>query len=230
MIQKRGFTLIELLVVISIIALLISILLPVLQQTKAAAESVKCKSNLRSIGLGWAIYADLSDGHILPAWVDFSDLYGPGAAAPWYEKLLNMDLAGERGADSEEVLHCPADKTGRIAWFLTPVPLSYGYNPYLGDGTLSPAVASLISPGTNTLPKLVNIQSPSSVIVSGDGWMWNEVVAPSSLYRSLWQIYFIGGLMDMGDIYGAHDDAMNSHWGDGHVSSIDDPEYIYETW
>ena len=49
--QKRGFTLIELLVVISIIALLLSILMPSLQKAKEMTKKVACLSNLHQWGL-----------------------------------------------------------------------------------------------------------------------------------------------------------------------------------
>ena len=60
-IAKRGFTLVELLVVVSIIALLISILMPALGKAKALAKMVKCMTNLRAIGTAAQLYASFNN-------------------------------------------------------------------------------------------------------------------------------------------------------------------------
>ena len=62
-----GFTLIELLVVISIIALLISLLLPALKKAKETARRAQCLSNLRQIMNGLHIYANEFDGRFPPS-------------------------------------------------------------------------------------------------------------------------------------------------------------------
>jgi prepilin-type N-terminal cleavage/methylation domain-containing protein/prepilin-type processing-associated H-X9-DG protein len=63
---SRAFTLVELLVVISIIALLISILLPSLRGAREAAKAAVCLSHLRSLSHGWHMYADDHNDVCLP--------------------------------------------------------------------------------------------------------------------------------------------------------------------
>jgi len=57
-VASRGFTLIELLVVVSIIALLISILLPALGAARRTAQIVQDMSNLRQMEIASTVYSD----------------------------------------------------------------------------------------------------------------------------------------------------------------------------
>jgi prepilin-type N-terminal cleavage/methylation domain-containing protein/prepilin-type processing-associated H-X9-DG protein len=65
---RRGFTLVELLVVIGIIALLIAILLPALSKARSQANSVKCLSNLRQLGLSLVLYNNNNHGYNVPSY------------------------------------------------------------------------------------------------------------------------------------------------------------------
>ena len=56
--RRSGFTLIELLVVVSIIALLVSILLPALSLAKHLAYEAHCAHNLHQINIGLLVYAE----------------------------------------------------------------------------------------------------------------------------------------------------------------------------
>jgi prepilin-type N-terminal cleavage/methylation domain-containing protein len=62
MLKRKAFTLIELVVVISIIALLISILMPALNKAREQAAGSVCLGNQKALLMGWLMYADDNDG------------------------------------------------------------------------------------------------------------------------------------------------------------------------
>jgi len=78
MYRKRAFTLIELLVVISVIALLLSILMPSLQKAKERAKAVVCMQNLKQWGYIIGVYTEEHNG-------SFWELLGPCTEPVWME-------------------------------------------------------------------------------------------------------------------------------------------------
>jgi len=63
--KNQGFTLVDLLVVISIIALLMSILLPAISKARTQAKRIVCLSGLKQLVLGWVAYAENNDGKLV---------------------------------------------------------------------------------------------------------------------------------------------------------------------
>ena len=68
--MKRGFTLIELLVVVSIIALLMGILLPVMGRARLQAKVIAVNAELREIGMALEAYSFDNDDKYPPTRVD----------------------------------------------------------------------------------------------------------------------------------------------------------------
>ena len=87
--RKTAFTLIELLVVVSIIALLVSILMPALSQARAQAKQAVCGSNLHQMGVAMIAYA-VDNGDVFPS----TSTVGPGAWSSWGTYGVVNDIGG----------------------------------------------------------------------------------------------------------------------------------------
>jgi prepilin-type N-terminal cleavage/methylation domain-containing protein len=92
--RERGFTLIELLVVISVIALLISLLLPALNKARELAKSTVCTSSLHNWALAFGVYSGDYDGK----WSQWPSDYTTG----WWMAVLKSYY------NADEMRACPA--------------------------------------------------------------------------------------------------------------------------
>lgn len=103
-----GFTLIELLVVISIIALLMSILIPTLGRAREQARRTHCANNLKQITLALTMYA-LDNDDKLPLQT-FEDYW------IWDMSYFATDLVLASGGD-RKTFYCPSEMSRNIDEF-----------------------------------------------------------------------------------------------------------------
>ena len=137
---KKGCTLIELLVVVSIIAMLLSIMMPALSKAREAARCTVCKSNLYQLGITFMVYAGSNDT-FLPRVDNFDTTHnhnnyrGLWNWDPGMRNILRDDYGFERKS-----WYCPSlpQLDGDIYWqpeatgSSPQVVVSYIYTAYLG--------------------------------------------------------------------------------------------------
>lgn len=148
---RGGFTLIELLVVAAMVATLMAVLLPALQEARVDARQVRCKNNLRQLALAMHNY---HDAHRMfpPGWTHNHAKPGSGPRfgwsvsltpyldqAPLYDKLDSSNpfegLEKKFFQQRIDILRCPADPMPDV----NPLRGDYGTSNYSGNfGTAAP--------------------------------------------------------------------------------------------
>jgi len=122
--MEKGFTLVELLVVISIIALLLSILMPALGKVRKQAQAIFCASNTRQAGISFQAYATENNGY-LPYTANYFYSVGSQSSGTvdfsyaWFSKILpylSTDLRYDNSLTNPQkfprlkIYECPSRK------------------------------------------------------------------------------------------------------------------------
>lgn len=121
-----GFTLLELLLVIAILAMLAGMIFPVAGHVIARAETAKCASNLRQIGVAANAAANDNDYRY-----PFVEIDPKNPIFPPEMNALPLAEAFKKYGITAAVLQCPADRKGPN-WFAE-TGASYMWQPYTED-------------------------------------------------------------------------------------------------
>ncbi|MBN1553561.1 MAG: prepilin-type N-terminal cleavage/methylation domain-containing protein [Phycisphaerae bacterium] len=176
--KPDGFTLIELLVVIAIISLLVSILLPSLNQAKELARFAVCGTNQRQIAIANALYAE-----------ENNDIYPVNQSGANHDQWHNR-LRPHLGYDTREINKLPVDGVCEI--YLCPSDVTDGGNIQLGGspyGYLPGSNLEWTARGYNYCDTLRNrdvseIVTPADAMVTTDHDWWRgstKTIRPESV-------------------------------------------------
>ena len=157
---RPGFTLIELLVVTAIIAILVALLLPAVQQAREAARRTQCKNHLAQIGVALQNY-EMAHRCLPPGTIDASgpiESRASGYHMSWIVQLLPYIDEGNihRHLDFQQSVYSKANAEARAQPIL---PLLCPSSPTLST------VTTRLTPGNNTVGDGGRTEAPLTVEV-----------------------------------------------------------------
>ncbi len=179
--KRRGFSLVELLVVIGIIAVIISLLLPVLSKARASSQTIACAARIRQVMAAVIMYTNESKGYLPPvaAGGNTSGTYGRpdvwtrGGNQDGYLVPYLGTEGGTSGKLLNKVFVCAAqegepDFTG--AAYNADTAYSYRYHQQLGGDDPNRWIPVGATANRIFVPwKITQISQPSSQAVLIDG-------------------------------------------------------------
>ncbi|MCH9021554.1 MAG: type II secretion system protein [Planctomycetes bacterium] len=181
--KRKAFTLIELLVVVSIIALLVSVLIPALSSAKQLATSTVCLTNQKGLVLAWRMYTDDNDDKLVNGYAHPDEWGNPSIPAAWVGPPMDEDgnvLSGDvtlaerlnglrEGAlasytgQAVELYHCPGDNRTILGTRHGPAPQYQIYRSYSVSRALSTRAQS--QGGIKAIKQLGQVRMPSAAFV-----------------------------------------------------------------
>lgn len=243
MYRKKAFTLVELLVVISIIALLLSILVPALSKARSTARRVICGTHMHGLGVMIELYKVANEGYFPGSWWGTSSFN----RRVYYESLIMSGrIGGEetvKGNDEwvvtagsdRKAYSCPSFRRflrgcknevygwGDADGIAEHYPIGYGYNNHLSRYNVWDDVQD--GPATTSNWSFAGKYPSSSTLALIDS---SAFFLYNSIGSKFYPVYMIEQryLLSNGTIAGAHSGGFaNSLWADMHVEIRRADEY-----
>ena len=222
----HGFTLIELLVVISIIALLISILMPALSKARKQARTIVCMTSVRSYAMAFMLYGNENDGKIIDIVVNGN--FWPKTLYEFYQ-FDDMRLCPEavKLKPTVDGFYFGGPNTAWCWNYGTPDAQSgsYGTNAWIHKGTGNPwGYPKEEHWGRFNVPRASNIPLMLDCTWVGGYPLDTDTPLPTDQYYDYWDDIKTGRSHDLGEMnrycFERHNGIVNSSFLDGSTRAV----------